>query len=240
MADSSEHVESCTSITKNIISPLPQCLWLPNLVGWWLTMRGSHILSYMTLYQVVFWYNVTNWSRYISTITRCMTIKLGRVVTYREWLLPIRTGAPTHKVTCFFDQMVLEVAWQIWCYISTWIRSIATKYGKVVNYCEGLPPLESHDPLMTWSCEITWQIKNMSTTTMPLTTKLVGGWSYNPSIMWFTNGYQIWQGGNLPWGASANKATYKLSNTWSHKFKIALQIKNIKSALNLSGGDIYC
>ena len=36
-----EHVEYCSSTTKNIISPLPQCLWSPNLAGWWLTMRSS-------------------------------------------------------------------------------------------------------------------------------------------------------------------------------------------------------
>ena len=36
------HVESCSSTTKNIKSPLPQCLWPSNLAGWWLTMRGSH------------------------------------------------------------------------------------------------------------------------------------------------------------------------------------------------------
>ena len=36
------HVESWPSTTKNIVSPLPQCLWPPNLAGWWLTMRGSH------------------------------------------------------------------------------------------------------------------------------------------------------------------------------------------------------
>ena len=36
------HVESCPSTTKNIISPLPQCLWPSNLAGWWLTMTASH------------------------------------------------------------------------------------------------------------------------------------------------------------------------------------------------------
>ena len=36
-----EHVEYCLSTIKNT-SPLPQCLWPPNLVGWWLTLRSSH------------------------------------------------------------------------------------------------------------------------------------------------------------------------------------------------------
>ena len=28
--------------TKTIISPIPQCLWLQNLVRWWLNLSGSH------------------------------------------------------------------------------------------------------------------------------------------------------------------------------------------------------
>ena len=36
---------------------------------------------------------------------------------------------------------------------------IATKLGRVVTYHEGLPPIKSHDPLITWSCKITWQTK---------------------------------------------------------------------------------
>ena len=34
-----EHLESCFSDTKDI-SPLSQCLWLPNFLGLWLNMRG--------------------------------------------------------------------------------------------------------------------------------------------------------------------------------------------------------
>ena len=44
-----EHLEFSSSATKNIIFPLPQCRWLPNLAGWWLTKKGYHPLNYMTL-----------------------------------------------------------------------------------------------------------------------------------------------------------------------------------------------
>lgn len=43
MVESSEFVETCFSTTKNM-SPLPECLWPPNLAGWWLAKRGSHDL----------------------------------------------------------------------------------------------------------------------------------------------------------------------------------------------------
>ena len=35
----------------------------------------------------------------------------------------------------------------------------ATKLGTVVTFHERLPPTKSHDPLITWSCEITGRTK---------------------------------------------------------------------------------
>ena len=40
-----------------------------------------------------------------------------------------------------------------------------------VTYYEGVPPIKSHDPLITWSSEITWQTKNITPTAMPVTTR---------------------------------------------------------------------
>ena len=37
--------------------------------------------------------------------------------------------------------------------------SVATKIGKMVAYLEVLLTMKSHEPLITWSCEITWQTK---------------------------------------------------------------------------------
>ena len=34
-----------------------------------------------------------------------------------------------------------------------------TRISRVVIYHKGLIPIKSHDPLITWSCEITWQTK---------------------------------------------------------------------------------
>ena len=45
-------------------------------------------------------------------------------------------------------------------HISTTIMSIPTKLCRVVFYHQGLPPIKLHDPLITWSFEITWQTKN--------------------------------------------------------------------------------
>ena len=47
---------------------------------------------------------------------------------------------------------------------------MATNFDRVVTYLERLPPIKSHDPLITWSCEMRWQIKNTSTFTMVIST----------------------------------------------------------------------
>ena len=40
-----EHVESFTLTTKSILSPLRQFLWLPDVTGWQLAIKGSHSRS---------------------------------------------------------------------------------------------------------------------------------------------------------------------------------------------------
>ena len=37
--------------------------------------------------------------------------------------------------------------------------SMVTRPGSVVTYDDGLSFIKSHDPLITWSCEITGKIK---------------------------------------------------------------------------------
>ena len=44
-------------------------------------------------------------------------------------------------------------------YISTTTTPMTTKHGRVATYHDGLQLIKSHDPLITWSCRITWQTK---------------------------------------------------------------------------------
>ena len=32
---------------------------------------------------------------------------------------------------------------------------MATKLGRMVTYFDGIIPIKSHDPVITWSCDIT-------------------------------------------------------------------------------------
>ena len=46
-------------------------------------------------------------------------------------------------------------------HISTTRMLMTTKLGRMVTYPYGLLPIKSHDALIWWSCEITWQTKNI-------------------------------------------------------------------------------
>ena len=83
--------------TKIIVPSLQQCLWLPNLAGWWLDLRDSVDLSHMTLkscdparsrdklrLSYLYYYNAYSHQ----------SKKLGRLVTYFEGLLPITSHGP--------------------------------------------------------------------------------------------------------------------------------------------------
>ena len=45
--------------------------------------------------------------------------------------------------------------------ISSCARAMATKPGRLMTYGERNPSTKSHDPLKTWWCVVTWQIKRV-------------------------------------------------------------------------------
>ena len=63
--------------------------------------------------------------------------------------------APNHKVIQSFDHVVLQghVANKIH-HISITRVFMATKLGRMIASLDGLLPIMSHDPLITWPCEI--------------------------------------------------------------------------------------
>ena len=70
---------------KNIISLLSQGLWTPNLVEWWRKMRERHPQSHVIHRSRVY---VTNEKQFISTFTRPMAPKHGRLPTQDEESYP--------------------------------------------------------------------------------------------------------------------------------------------------------
>ena len=106
-----------------------------------------------------------NHKKHIFSVTMPMTTKLGR---QGDDLL---RGTFTHKVIWPFDHVVL---WDCVTNKNHYISAATfSPYGhETWGAIEGLLPINLLDPLITWSCEITWKIKSISTTTMPTTKKL--------------------------------------------------------------------
>ena len=77
-----EYLQSCPSTTKNIVSPLQQYIWPPDLGGWLLTMRVP-LQIYLTLRSHALARSCDN-KTIISQLSASMATRLGRMVTYLE------------------------------------------------------------------------------------------------------------------------------------------------------------
>ena len=112
---------------KNIIPSFLNCIWSPNMAGWWLSLRGAHPWSYMSLLKshdkidmLYLHFHQTNW------------------------------GASTQKARWSFNYMVS------WDHLtnsksstSFSKRHVITKLIKMVTKYEKFPPLKLHDPSST-------------------------------------------------------------------------------------------
>ena len=63
---------------KNVISPVSQGLWTPNLASWWFRMGGLYPTCHVTHWSHD---HMTNQKRFISLFTRPLAPKLGRLLT---------------------------------------------------------------------------------------------------------------------------------------------------------------
>ena len=86
--------------------------------------------------------------------------------------------APTHKVTWGPGHVVVQShVTNKNHYISTTRVPMATKLGRMVAHLDGLLQIKKHEPLITWSCEITWQAKtNVSPLSHCLWSQNLIGW----------------------------------------------------------------
>ena len=71
--------------TKTVTSLLAECLWPPNLVEWWHTLRDYNNKVILRFYHMILQSHVTNKNHYISTAS-----ELDRQVTYFDILLTIK------------------------------------------------------------------------------------------------------------------------------------------------------
>ena len=87
--------------------------------------------------------------KYIFTTTIFMATKLGRMVTYLDYLLPTKSN--DHIITCF-----CEITWQTNTILSPLPQCLwPYNLGRMMTYLVWLLPIKSHDNIITWSCKIT-------------------------------------------------------------------------------------
>ena len=77
-------------------------------------------------------------------------------------------------------------------FISPTTKPMATKHCRMVTHLNQLLYIKSHDTLIMWSCGVTWQT--------------------NPLYLHYQSacGHQIWEDGDLPWGA--HKVTWRFDH----------------------------
>ena len=123
---------------KNIIPSFLNCIWSPNMAGWWLSLRGAHPWSYMSLLKshdkIDMLYLHFHQTNYLQTC------QAGHI----PW------GASTQKARWSFNYMVS------WDHLtnsksstSFSKRHVITKLIKMVTKYEKFPPLKLHDPSST-------------------------------------------------------------------------------------------
>ena len=167
MADRSEDVESCPSITINLY-PLPQCLWPPNLAEWWLNMTDSHPKNHMAV--------LLRGLARSRNILKTLYLHYYSAYGHQYWYGgDLSWGYPNREVEWRFGHVV----WQGHVtnknhYISTTRVPVATKHGRMVTYPDWLLTIKSLGALIKWSCEVTRQMKTIICPTIisPMTTKL--------------------------------------------------------------------
>ena len=134
--------------TKTVLFPIPQCLWPPNLVGWWLTLSGSHPSNHLT-----------HWSRGLARLhDKLKPLYFHYYIAYDQenWEGDdFLRGIDIVIVTWPFNKMAFQ---DHLAFISYTTIHMTTNLGKVVTYHEELQLIKLLDPSITWFREVTWHI----------------------------------------------------------------------------------
>ena len=94
------------------------------------------------------------------------------IASWRHDNLP--WGTPTRKVRWPFSYVVFGDHVINQKHIYTTKIPMTTKHSRVMAYNGELRTIKSHDPVITWSFDVTWQIKILS----PLYLHCRNGWSH--------------------------------------------------------------
>ena len=158
-----------------------------------------------------------------------MATKLDAVMTYLKGFILTKSHTPLVMWSC-------EITWHL--FISTITVPMVSKLGRMISYLEGFLVIKSIESSITWCCKIKWKTKIIiSSLTQCLWSPNLAGWwislrgsnllshmalesrvplrlcdKIKTSNLHYQNfyAYQIFQGGNLPWGTPTHNVKWYL------------------------------
>ena len=148
-----EHLEFSSSETKNIISPLPQCLWPP----WWSVTQKSHD-------SLITWSCDIMWQACLWSLGH-----YGRMVTYLEGILTIKSH--NARIMWFY-----KLKWQTNIIISTLPECLWHQTGQNVDILSDAPNHKAIRCCVHMALQGYVTNKNHSTTRVPMATNLAEWW----------------------------------------------------------------
>ena len=122
-----------------------------------MTLWSRDTLKASYLHHMIFWLHGPWRSRdklklFVSPTKVPMATKLGKMVTYLEGLLPVKSQDALTTLSW-------KITWQTKTILFPLLVPMFIKHGRSWNHLEGQLPMESLEPLIKRSCEIKWQTK---------------------------------------------------------------------------------
>ena len=146
---------------SNILSPLPQCLWPPNLALWWYTMRSCKV----------------TWCYNSCEVTQQIKCVISPFPPYMErwWItMGLPSIKPRNSLNFGYKRLHGKLTLN-----STVTMPMVTKLVSMVTYLEEFPSINLDDLLVMWSCKVMRHIKNISAYRRPMGTKIVNASTHN-------------------------------------------------------------
>ena len=94
---------------KTIISPLPQYLWTPNVIRWWINFSGSYPQSYLIFQSLSIVRSRDKLKSFYLHYQSACCQQTGRVVTFIDWLLTAKSHYSVVAWSC-------KITWQVETY----------------------------------------------------------------------------------------------------------------------------
>ena len=176
------------------------------------TWQGDDLPSMGRTHKVIWHFNdvvfsdhVSNWNRYTSCPTMHMSTTFGRILSFLEGILPIKSYYPSIAwsscMTHYFHYISISTE-----------QSMVTRYDKeITTHCKEIQLVKLHGTLIWWSCEITRKMKNVKSPLIrPMDTKLGKIMTYYERLPFLKSHYPL-----ITWPTWGNVTNWKVISPFS-------------------------